>query len=236
MKLIQNHSNHFQMQSTSNEKFNEIKQIYEKNANSKCAPKMASYMKNNFIFYGIPTPTRRLISKEWLKKEKESQIIDWDFLDKCYEDDHREIQYLALDYLNTMHDLLTFEDVPKLFKYVQNKQWWDTIDFLNRIIGNIGLKDKRIDDLMLEWSKNENFWVRRLSIIHQLLRKEKTNKELMEKIIVNNFGSDEFFINKAIGWCLRDYSKTNPKWVKNFISKYKDKMNKISLKEAKKYI
>lgn len=71
---------------------------------------------------------------------------------------------------------------------------------------------------------------------HQLCRKEKTNTELLEKIIVNNFGSNEFFINKAIGWSLRDYSKTNPKWVKEFVGKYKDKMDKLSIKEASKYI
>ena len=89
---------------------------------------------------------------------------------------------------------------------------------------------------MLKWSKDEDFWVRRIAIDHQLCRKEKTNTELLEKIIVNNFGSNEFFINKAIGWSLRDYSKTNPKWVKEFVEKYKDKMDKLSIKEASKYI
>lgn len=68
------------------------------------------------------------------------------------------------------------------------------------------------------------------------MQKEKTNTELLEKIIVNNFGSDEFFINKAIGWALRDYSKTNPKWVKDFVNKYHDKMDSLSIKEASKYI
>ena len=110
------------------------------------------------------------------------------------------------------------------------------IDGLDRIVGNIAFKDERIDDLMLEWSKDEDYWVRRIAIDHQLCRKEKTNTELLEKIIVNNFGSNEFFINKAIGWSLRDYSKTNPKWVKEFVEKYKDKMDKLSIKEASKYI
>lgn len=60
---------------------------------------------------------------------------------------------------------------------------------------------------MLEWSKDEDFWVRRIEIDHQLCRKEKTNTKLLEEILVNNFGSNEFFIKKAIGWSLRDYSK-----------------------------
>lgn len=224
------------MQLEASNKFKEIKKRFEQKANSKNAEKMSAYMKRNFDYYGIPTPERRLIYKDFLKSEKKGKIIDWKFLDECYEDNHRESQYLVTDYLVEMKDFLTFDDVPKIFKYVITKPWWDTIDSYDRIIGNIGLKDKRIDDLMLKWSKDDNFWVRRLAIDHQLLRKENTNTELLEKIIVNNFGSDEFFINKAIGWSLRDYSKTNPDWVRDFVNKYQDKMDKVSLKEAKKYI
>ena len=88
---------------------------------------------------------------------------------------------------------------------------------------------------MLEWSTDEDFWVRRIAIDHQLCRKERTNTELLEKILVNNFGSSEFFINKAIGWSLRDYSKTNQDWVRNFVETHKDKMDKLSIREASKY-
>lgn len=76
---------------------------------------------------------------------------------------------------------------------------------------------------MLEWSKDEDFWVRRIAIDHQLCRKKKTNTKLLEAILVNNFGSNEFFINKTIGWSLRDYSKANSELVKEFIEKHKEK-------------
>lgn len=89
---------------------------------------------------------------------------------------------------------------------------------------------------MLRWSKDQDFWLRRIAIDHQLGRKEKTNTKLLEKIIVNNFGSKEFFINKAIGWALRDYFKTNPKWVENFINTYQNQMNHLSIKKASKYL
>ena len=80
---------------------------------------------------------------------------------------------------------------------------------------------------MLEWSTDEDFWVRRIAIDHQLCRKERTNTELLEKILVNNFG---------IGWSLRDYSKTNQDWVRNFVETHKDKMDKLSIREASKYL
>ena len=67
-------------------------------------------------------------------------------------------------------------------------------------------------------------------------RREKTNTRLLEEIIVNNLGSREFFINKAIGWSLRDYSKTSPEWVRSFIGKYSDRMDKLSIREASRYL
>ena len=216
------------------EKYIKIKQLFEQNKDEENAVKMSKYMRNLFKFYGLATPIRKSFYKDLLKEEKASKVVDWDFLDKCYEDDYREFQYFVIDYLVTMQKYLTYDDVPKISKYINSKQWWDTIDGLDRVIGFI--KDERINDLMLKWSKDEDFWVRRISIDHQLCRKEKTNTELLEKIIVNNFGSNEFFINKAIGWSLRDYSKTNPEWVKNFVNKYKGKMDKLSIKEASKYI
>lgn len=218
------------------DKYNKIKQLFEQNRDEENAIKMSKYMRDMFKFYGLSTPIRKSFYKDLLKEEKERKTIDWNFLDKCYEDEYREFQYLVMDYLVTMQNYLTYDDVSKIYKYIKSKQWWDTIDGLDRIVGNIAFKDDRINDLMLEWSKNEDFWVRRIAIDHQLCRKEKTNTELLEQIIVNNFGSNEFFINKAIGWILRDYSKTNPEWVRNFVNKYRDKMNKLSIKEASKYI
>ena len=214
----------------------EIKAKFEENRDEDNAVKMSAYMRNLFRFYGLPTPKRKAIYKDFIKEEKKKKTIDWDFLDKCYQDDYREFQYLVMDYLQGMQKFLTYDDVPHIKKYIKSKQWWDTIDGLDRIVGNIAFVDDRINNLMLEWSLDKDFWVRRIAIDHQLCRKEKTNTELLEKILINNFGSSEFFINKAIGWSLRDYSKTNPEWVRNFVETYKDRMDKLSIREASKYL
>jgi 3-methyladenine DNA glycosylase AlkD len=216
--------------------FEEIKKQFELNRNTDHAGKMAQYMRNRFKFYGLPTPVRRTVYKDFLKSGKSKKVIDWEFLDKCYRSPYREFQYLVKDYLAAMQKQLKYEDIPKIRNYAKTKQWWDTIDGLDRIIGNIGLADNRVDDLMIKWSEDEDFWIRRIAIDHQLSRKEKTNTGLLSKIICNNFGSKEFFINKAIGWSLREYSKCNPKWVKDFVEKHTDEMAKLSVKEATKYI
>ncbi len=218
------------------QKYQQIKKLFEANKNPEKAAQEARYMRNQFRFYGMQTPMRRSLYKDFLQEEKKRGEIDWDFLDVCYEDDYREFQYLVTDYLIAMKKYVTYDDIPKILTYIKKKQWWDTIDRFDRIVGGIGLTDKRVDILMLKWSQDNDFWVRRVAIDHQLNRKEKTNTKLLAKIIVNNFGSDEFFINKAIGWSLREYAKTDPAWVRAFIKKHESKMDKLSIREASKYI
>lgn len=102
-----------------------------------------------------------------------------------------------------MKKYIVFDDLAKIERFVRTKQWWDTIDSLIKIYGYVGLTDNRVDDLMLKWSQDPDFWVRRVAIEHQLLRKKKMNTALLQKIIENNLDSQEFFINKALaGLCV----------------------------------
>ena len=218
------------------DKYTAIKELFESRQNNENAEAMSKYMKNKFTFYGIPSPERKELYKDFIKSEKASKKIDWSFLDKCYADDHREFQYLVYDYLLAMKKYLDFEDTEKIRIFIVTKSWWDTTDFLCKVIGEIGLKDQKIRELMLKWSESDNIWIKRTAILHQLAYKDKTDTDLLEHIISNCLGSDEFFINKAIGWALREYSKTAPEWVNGFIGRYESKLNSLSIKEASKYI
>ena len=216
--------------------FNKLYEEMIQHKNEEQAQKMSKYMLNKFEYIGIKTPERRKIFKNFFKEYKNEEKIDWEFVNKCWENKYREFQYVAADYLKNMKDKLTIDDIPKLKQFILKKSWWDTIDNLDMTIGALALKDSNVNKILLEWSIDENIWLRRIAIDHQLLRKEKTNTELLEKILKNNLGQAEFFINKAIGWALRDYSKTNPNWVKNFIEKNREKMAKLSIREASKYL
>lgn len=217
-------------------KYTELIALFEQNADAAQAASMAAYMKNNFAFFGIPAPSRKQLTKELIKSEKKSKTVDFDLIRSLYADEHRECQYVADDLLTAMQKYLTFDDVPTLEQFARQKQWWDTIDFLDRVIGNIGLRDKRIDDVMLAWSTDADFWMRRIAIDHQNGRKEQTNADLMERIILNNLGSTEFFINKAIGWSLREYAKVNPDWVVDFIDRNIERLSRLSVREATKHM
>lgn len=216
--------------------FDTILETLNPYADAQKAQQMAAYMKNQFAYLGIQSPLRKELTKPFLSELKKEKNIDWQLIEQCWESPFRELQYVALDYLASKKKSLTLSDVAKLKNLAERKSWWDSIDQLDRIIGNIALRYPELNETLLAWSVDNNFWLRRIAIDHQLLRKEMTDTDLLEKILVNNFGQTEFFINKAIGWSLRDYSKTNPQWVRNFVKKYESKMAKLSLREATKYI
>lgn len=204
-------------------------------ANPDDAVAMKAYMKNKFEFLGVKTPARRKLAKTFFKQKTDS-VIDWDFINEAWNNPYRELQYAALDYLEIRKKLLTPSDLPRLKKLAQIKSWWDTIDFLDRLVGSIIARFPETKEIILAWSRDEDIWLRRLAIDHQLLRKEETDTELLEKILVNNLGQTEFFINKAIGWALRDYSKTNPDWVRDFIERHQTEMAALSIREGSKYL
>ena len=203
---------------------------------SKNAGPMEAYMRHQFFFLGIAAPERNALYKKYFPKAKKTKIIDWNFVDTCWRKEPREYQYVAANYLKAMQSYLTENDLPKLERLVVTKSWWDTVDILDRVVGSLVYDHPELEEIILKWSLSDNIWLRRVAIDHQLLRKEKTNVQLLEKILLHNLNQTEFFINKAIGWALRDYSKTNPIWVAGFIEKNKERMADLSIKEANKYL
>lgn len=215
-------------------KIQDLTKLIEASTNLDNITQMEAYMKNQFKFLGIKSTDRRNLSKEYLRKNRNK--IAWDEVFYLWDLEEREFQYIACDYLKERVKILEYEDLLYLRKLIQNKSWWDTVDNLAPLVGEGRKKKTEGKELMLAWSKDEDFWLRRASILHQIKFKEDTDVELLEEIIINNLGSEEFFINKAIGWILREYSKTNPDWVRNFMDMYRDKLNSLSRREGSKYI
>jgi 3-methyladenine DNA glycosylase AlkD len=201
------------------------------------ARQMENYMKNHFPFFGIKTPERRKITTQFLK---ETGLINQPFNTKfvlaLWDKDEREYQNIALDYIDKKLQNISKEHLSLIEKLITTKSWWDTVDMLaQKPIGKIALESPEvIQESIEDWSTNENMWLRRTSILFQLKYKEKTNEELLYKYIKRNADSKEFFIQKAIGWALREYSKTNSNSVRTFIQQ--NALAKLSIREGSKYI
>ena len=209
---------------------------FEENRNELLAESMSKYMQDKFRFLGIRGATRTEIYKKYFPDARKTKIIDWDFVESCWNKEEREFQYVVVYYLKAMQKFLKREDISRLKYLIVTKSWWDTVDLLAKVVGSLVIRIEGYDQIMLEWSKDSNIWLRRVAILHQLSFKEKVDEIILDKILVNNLGDSEFFINKAIGWALRDYSKSNPEWVTKFIEKNRENMANLSLREASKYL
>jgi len=208
----------------------------EENRNELLAESMSKYMQDKFRFLGVRGASRTKIYKKYFPEARKSKEIDWEFIENCWNKEEREFQYVVVYYLKAMQKFLKREDISRLKYLIVTKSWWDTVDLLAKVIGSLVIRIEGYDQIMLEWSKDSNIWLKRVAILYQLSLKEKVDKQILERILVGNLGDSEFFINKAIGWALRDYSKYNPEWVREFIKKNKDNMANLSIREASKYI
>lgn len=217
-------------------KLSDLINDFEKNSNELLAESMEKYMQDKFRFLGVRGGTRTEIYKKYFPDARKTKTIDWDFVESCWNKEEREFQYAVVYYLKTMQRFLKREDISRLKYLVVTKSWWDTVDLLAKVVGSLVIRIEGYDQVMLEWSKDSNIWLRRVAILYQLSFKEKVNETIFETILVNNLGDSEFFINKAIGWALRDYSKYNPEWVREFLEKNKNDMVNLSLREASKYL
>ena len=225
---------------------------FRQHKNEENAEKQAAYLRHQFEFIGLKTPERRLLAKEFLKEKKADKQIDWKLVFEFWNLPEREFQYLALDYLHQMKKWLIFDDLEKIKKLTVSKSWWDTVDALDELVGQLLLTGRKqatendstayeqVKTLVKEWAQAENFWLRRIAIDCQLSFKNQTDLELLsyniEKNLLGSSFADEFFITKAIGWALRDLAKTNSAWVIKFIEEHENKMAKLSIREASKHL
>ncbi len=214
---------------------NDIFQAYYAAADPAKAGPMAAYMKNQFPYLGLQNPIRAELSREFLKAKKAEPGVDFNFIERCFALPEREFSYLALSYLDAVKKHLTPDDLPFLEQLVQTRPWWDTVDTIAPIAGDVLRRYPEVREAAAaRWMAHDSFWMRRMSILFQLKYKAETDTALLERAILANCDTTEFFLNKAIGWALREYSKTDAAWVRAFIATHK--LHPLSVREGSKYI
>jgi len=210
---------------------------FSKHANTIVAKGQKAYMRNQFEFYGLTASERRSVQQPLFKEYDSSLKVDVEkTIIKLWKKEKRDYQYCAQELIFQNTKQFKPEHI-NLFEFmIINKSWWDTIDFVAPKLVGIYFKlyPKKIENVIEKWLNSNNIWLQRSCLLFQLKYKNNLNTELLTHIIHSLLNSKEFFINKAIGWVLREYSKTNEKWVLNFVQK--TKLTKLSSKEALKFI
>ncbi len=217
---------------------NQLIEVFEANANPENAVKQKAYLKNQFEFIGLAKPVRAKLEKEFVKETKslpKDEVIELVFdLSKL---GFREYLYTGQMVIQANYKRFNYEDVLALTAITRDNQWWENTDgfqsFLKKWFRD---NPECIKPFVLEFYQDDNMWMRRLAIIAQLGMKDLTDFTVMERAIKYNLKYDQFFIQKAIGWALRDYSKVNKVVVSNFIESHQSQLSNLAIREGSKYL
>lgn len=216
-----------------------IKEALRKEGNPIRIPQMEAYMRNQFPFYGVMSTPRKELLKA-LKKEH-LEVLDSNekraLIQLLWDEEHRECQLVALDWLMQWKPKeFTASDIDLFEWLITTKSWWDTVDGIApNVVGKYArVFPEQMKETLHRWESHDSFWIRRACLIFQLRYRQETDLDLLQYFI-NKFKPDrEFFIQKAIGWSLREVSKWNPTWVARVVEE--EQLTGLAKREASKYI
>ena len=212
-------------------------ELFEKNADPSQAAPMKKYMRDQFKYLGIKTPQSAALQKEFYAEHDLPDVNDLDeILRELWTLPQREFQYVGLGLLDKLEKKLPEKFIKTIEYLIVTKSWWDTVDALAS--HSVGTHFRRFPDVrekyLPKWRASKNIWLRRTAILFQLNYKKGTDFELLCDIIRENLDSKEFFINKAIGWALRQHARTDPNAIRRFVNS--TQLHPLSRREAMKHL
>jgi len=203
------------------------------------AAAMAAYMRDQFPFFGVPTPERRRLLRA--AREQIGPLGPDDVLTAARElwrGDERELQYAGMDLLRAHARTLPTEALPAVAWCATTTAWWDTVDDLaQNTVGPIVRADRaRLRPVLDAWAAGPDLWLARTAILHQNRYREATDDAQLYAYCLLRAGDSDFFLRKAIGWALREWSRTDPDGVERFVRDHHDDLSGLSRREAMKRI
>ncbi len=205
---------------------------------------MRAYMKDRSAFFGVPAPERRSVQRaleQTLERPSDADIPA--VVHELWELAEREHQYCAVDLLSARATKLEPSGLLGLVEELaRQRSWWDTVDGLASVaskclrarIGHQGFES--LLEVTERWVEDSDFWVVRLSLLHQNGWKNATDADRLFRYALRHAADQEFFIRKAIGWALRDYAWTNPDAVEQFVSLHDEALSGLTKREALKNV
>jgi len=201
----------------------------------KAAP-MKAYMRDQFEYLGIKSPELAELMKEFITANGLPDLAALDpVVRELWALPQREYQYAALGLIGKLEKQLPAEFIETIEYLITTKSWWDTVDSVKGTVGSLFKRYPAVQKKYLaRWRKSPNIWLRRTTILFQMGYKKETDFDLLCAIIRENLGSREFFINKAIGWALRQHARIDPEGVRRFVAE--TPLHPLSAREALKWL
>jgi 3-methyladenine DNA glycosylase AlkD len=202
------------------------------------APAMAAYMKHRFQFLGVKTPARRAASKPFIDAHKAApgdELIATARL--LWRQPEREFHYVATDLLSRWQRNLCAEHLVGVHELITTNSWWDTVDALAaHVVGGLVQRNHGLTTAMDAWIDDPDIWLARSAILHQLAYRSDTDADRLFGYCLRRAADTEFFIRKAIGWALRQYSYVDPNAVQGFVDAHRQVLSGLTVREALKHI
>lgn len=214
----------------------EVRSVLQAAADDEIAHQQAAYMRNKFAFFGIKTTDRRALYKPFLgKDQRPPHHLLAAVVHELWAQPERELHYFALELVEKFAPTFREADLALLEFLAKENQWWDSIDVIATKL--LGAYFKKYPDArhpaVERWHAEDDFWLWRCAILFQLKYKSKTDVTLLASTILPFRQKKEFFIQKAIGWALREYRRTNAAWVNTFVAEHD--LMPLSRREALKH-
>jgi 3-methyladenine DNA glycosylase AlkD len=206
------------------------------------APGMQAYMKSELPFYGVQAAGQREAFKAAFAAHPLDGFDEWraTVLALWHEARFREERYAAIgltgDRRYRAHQ--TPEALALYEHLIATGAWWDFVDAIavQRVGPILRAHRAQARPIVLGWSREEDPWLRRTSIICQIGSKARTDTDLLHACIEPSLGDRDFFVRKAIGWALREHSKTDPESVVTFVAAHEQDLSPLSKREALKWL
>ena len=206
-------------------------------ADAERAAPMAAYMRDKFVFLGITAKDRRAATKAWLRDAKQAAPDDLLALARwCWDQPEREFHHVGADALRAGATNLRARDLDTVRGFVTDKSWWDTVDALAAWTVGPLVAQHDLGAAMDEWIHDDNMWVARTAILHQLGYKEATDGDRLFRYADVRAADTEFFIRKALGWALRQHARVAPDEVRAFVESRREQLSGLTVREALKHL
>ncbi|MTB72510.1 DNA alkylation repair protein [Arsenicicoccus sp. MKL-02] len=198
------------------------------------------YMRSAMPFHGLTTPQRRLVTRPILAAHRLATREEWEATIRRLWDEatHREERYTAIELLRhrAYRGWRDTALAPLLEHLITTGAWWDVVDATTPVVGEILRAEPGLASQLREWSRSDDLWLRRASIIGQLDSKGRTDVALLQDCLDANLGDREVFIRKAIGWALRQHARVDPTWVRTYVATRRTRLSPLSVREALKHL
>ncbi|MGV9291975.1 DNA alkylation repair protein [Streptomyces sp. NPDC003719] len=208
--------------------------VYPAAADPVRAVAMRAYMRDVAPFLGLTSPVRRALSRTVLDGLPRPGEPDCAAIAlRCWRLPEREYHYFAVDLLRRHVTHCSSDLLPVVRHLLTTVPWWDTVDPLAaHVVGGLVAADRRLAAGMDAWIADEDLWLVRTALLHQLRYKERTDTDRLFGYCLRRSDHPDFFVRKAVGWCLREYAKTDPDAVRAFVTANGQALAPLSVREA----